>query len=294
MEPQIEITEFTDPYCTWCWGSEPVLRHALEAYGDRVSLRFVMGGLVEDRASFYDPANGIGGEQWEQQIAAHWVEASGRHGMPVDMAHYERVLGMPSTYPANIAYEAAKLQDPALADRYLRRLREAAAIEGQAIHEPEVLAGLAAATGLDRERFERDFAGPAVDAFAADRAICAQYGVRGFPAFLIRVGDREQMLPGYRGFAQFAGLIDLLAGAPVPRRALEFRDEVVLGFVDKYGSAATREVAEVFEVADAAADEALQRLTAVGLVECVQVETGRLYRAVRGEGFCDAATGVCG
>ena len=147
MESGIEIVEFTDPYCTWCWGSEPVLRHALEAYGDQLSLRFVMGGLVEDRATFYDPANGIGGEQWERQIAAHWVEASRRHGMPVDMAHYERVLGMPSTYPANIAYEAAKLQDSKLADRYLRRLREAAAIEGLAIHELEVLADLAAEIG---------------------------------------------------------------------------------------------------------------------------------------------------
>ena len=196
VESQIEIVEFSDPYCTWCWGSEPVLRHALEAYGDRLRVRFVMGGLVEDRATFYDPANGIGGEQWERQIAAHWVEASGRHGMPVDMAHYERVLGMPSTFPANIAYEAAKLQDPALADRYLRRLREAAAIEGLAIHEPEVLADLAAEMGLDRERFTSDFAGPAVDAFAADREVCATYRVHGFPAFLVRVGEREQVLSG--------------------------------------------------------------------------------------------------
>ncbi len=294
MEPQIEITEFTDPYCTWCWGSEPVLRHALEAYGDRISLRFVMGGLVKDRTTFSDPANRIGGEQWEQQIAAHWVEASHRHGMPVDMAHYERVLAMPSTYPANVAYEAAKLQDPELADRYLRRLREAAAIEGLAIHEPEVLADLAAEMGLDKERFTRDFAGPAVDAFAADRAVCGEYGVRGFPAFLVRVGEREQVLSGYRGFQQFTGLIDLLAGSPVPRQRPEFHDEIVLGFVDKYGSAATREVAEVFEVADDAADGALQRLTEAGLLECVQAETGRLYRAVRGEGFCDTATGVCG
>ena len=64
--------------------------------------------------------------------------------------------------------------------------------------------------------------------------------------------------------------------------------------MDKYGSAATREVAEVFEVTDEAADEALQRLTAAGLLECAQVETGRLYRAVKGEGFCDTAMGVCG
>lgn len=294
MESPIEITEFTDPYCTWCWGSEPVLRHALETYGDQLRVRFVMGGLVEDRTTFYDPANGIGGEQWERQIAAHWLEASGRHGMPVDMAHFERVLAMPSTYPANIAYEAAKLQYPELADLYLRRLREAAAIDGLAIHEPDVLADLAAETGLDRERFTRDLSGPAVDAFAADRELCARYRVHGFPAFLVRVGDREQLLSGYRSFQQFTGLIDLLAGSPVPRQRLVFQDEVVLGFVDKYGSAATREVAEVFEVSDDAADEALQRLTTAGLLDHVSAETGRLYRAVRGEGFCDTAAGVCG
>jgi len=282
LESQIEIVEFTDPYCTWCWGSEPVLRHAQEAYGDQLRVRFVMGGLVEDRTTFYDPANGIGGAQWERQIAAHWLEASGRHGMPVDMAHYERVLGMPSTYPANIAYEAAKLQDQDLADRYLRRLREAAAIEGLAIHEPGVLAGLAAEIGLDRERFTRDFAGPAVDAFAADRAMCAEYGVYGFPAFLVRVGERAQVISGYRGFSQIGGLIDLLAGSPVARQHPTFQDEVVLGFVDKHGSAATREVAEVFEVSDEAADEALDRLTAAGLLECVPAESGRLHRAVGG------------
>ena len=21
----IEITQYTDPYCTWCWGSEPII-----------------------------------------------------------------------------------------------------------------------------------------------------------------------------------------------------------------------------------------------------------------------------
>jgi putative protein-disulfide isomerase len=210
------------------------------------------------------------------------------------MAHYERVLGMPSTFPANIAYEAAKLQDPALADRYLRRLREAAAIEGLAIHEPEVLADLAARMSLDRQRFERDFSGPAVDAFAADRAVCAKYGVHGFPAFLVRVGEREQVLSGYRSFQQFTGLIDLLAGSPLPRQRLTFRDDLVLAFVEKYGSAATREIAEVFEVSGDVADEALQRLTVAGLLDCVSAETGRLYRAVKGEGLCDPATGVCG
>ena len=118
--------------------------------------------------------------------------------------------------------------------------------------------------------------------------------MHGFPAFLVRVGERGQVLSGCRGFPQIAGLIDLLAGSPVPRRRLTFQDEVVLGFVDRYGSASTREVAEVFEVSDEAADEALERLAAAGVLEREPADTGRLYRAVRGEGFCDPATGVCG
>ncbi|MCE5190800.1 MAG: hypothetical protein LLG08_03445 [Actinomycetia bacterium] len=51
MNHTIEIIEYTDSYCTWCWGSEPVLRHLREAYGDQLTVRFVMGGLVEGRLS---------------------------------------------------------------------------------------------------------------------------------------------------------------------------------------------------------------------------------------------------
>ena len=80
----IELIEFTDPYCTWCWGSEPVLRKIKEVYGNQVKIGFVMGGLVKDIAEFYDPLNRIGGKDWNKQVASHWLEASERHGIPVD------------------------------------------------------------------------------------------------------------------------------------------------------------------------------------------------------------------
>ena len=60
--PIIEIVSYTDPYCTWCWGSEPILRKIQEVYGEQVRLRFVMGGLVEDMQKFSDPGAGIGGK----------------------------------------------------------------------------------------------------------------------------------------------------------------------------------------------------------------------------------------
>lgn len=61
MQRIIDLTEYTDPYCTWCWGSEPILRRIEWVYGEQVFIHFVMGGLVEDMESFHDPMNAIGG-----------------------------------------------------------------------------------------------------------------------------------------------------------------------------------------------------------------------------------------
>ena len=93
-----------------------------------------MGGLVEDSKTFNDPMNGIGGPNWLDAIADHWVEASQRHGMPVAVTEFVKTP-LTSTWPSNVAYEAAKLQDVTLANRYPRRLREVAATEGAGLDQ---------------------------------------------------------------------------------------------------------------------------------------------------------------
>jgi len=69
MGTHIEIIEFTDPACTWCWGSEPVLRKLEYLFGSKIKVGYVMGGLVKDAKTFMDPGNSIGGDltQFNQQ-----------------------------------------------------------------------------------------------------------------------------------------------------------------------------------------------------------------------------------
>lgn len=289
VDHKIEVVEYTDPYCTWCWGSEPVLRHLQEAFGDQLSVRFVMGGLVEDSATFSDPMNGIGGPNWLQPIADHWLEASQKHGMPVEVAEFVKTP-FASTWPSNIAYEAAKLQDESLANRYLRRLREVAATEGGGLDQVEKLVKIAEEVGLDQARFMADLRGQAEDEFARDRMECLQRDVHGFPTFLVVVDGRERLARGWRTFEQMANLIDLLVGQPIERRTAEFDDLSVLDFLEKYGSAAVREVSEVFGVPDASAEAALNRLVASGSIELPA--PGLLYRAPSAVS-CDARTGEC-
>jgi len=93
-----------------------------------------MGGLVGDIREFYDRANGIGGDPDEsnENIAKHWLEASGKHGMPVRTEGFQLFTDdHPSSYPQNIAYKAAQMQDEELANKFLRRMREATATEAR-------------------------------------------------------------------------------------------------------------------------------------------------------------------
>ncbi len=250
----IEIIEFTDPVCTWCWGSEPVLRKLETRFGEQVKISYIMGGLVQDIMSFYDSYNDIGGdpERSNKNIAKHWVDASARHGMPVRSEGFKLFSKEhPSTYPQNIAYKAAQLQDQALANKFLRRIREASAAEARQTNTTEVLLELASETGLDIARFLDDFTrGPAQKAFEQDLAITAKYGARGFPSFLLKYGEKEMVIRGYKRYEEFKALIGHLSGGEIQELPVSADEGSIMAFIIRYGSVALIEIRMTFDLGD--------------------------------------------
>ncbi|MHB0867457.1 MAG: DsbA family protein [Thermoleophilia bacterium] len=282
-EPVLELIIYTDPYCTWCWGSEPVLRKIMELYGDQVRLKPVMGGLVEDASVFQDPLNHIGGPQMAMQVAKHWREASSRHGMPVDADVWLDMQDeFTSTWPANIAYKAAELLDPRLAFKYLRRLREATATERRLIHRVEVQADLAAEVGLNRERFLAVIEnGDAEKAFRADIKMCRDYDVTGFPSYEVHVpGGEEIAMFGFHNFAAFEQTFQRLAGDRLQAAAIITTDDNIVAFARRYGKVAAREVAEVFALKMSESRERLDRLASEGRLQKHGAGSGWLYTTV--------------
>jgi len=269
----IEILYYTDPYCTWCWGSEPILRRVKEVYGEQIKITYKMGGLVENIDNFYDPLNRI---STVEQVAPHWLEASERHGMPVDVKIFEEIKSdFKSTYPANIAYKAAQFQGDELAEKFLRRMREAAAAERQQIHRPEVLTKLAEEVGLDKERFAKDLESKkAKDAFYADLHEARSQGISGFPTFVIRNQEgQEIMLRGYRSFETFKEVFHSLVKVPLKERS----PTNIENFVKKYGHVATREVAEVFGLNLEEAKQKLQDLEMAGIIREIHLGNGSFW-----------------
>lgn len=281
----IEVVEYTEPYCTWCWGSEPILRKIKELYGNQVKITFKMGGLVEDVTTFYDPLNRIGGEKIFEQGAEHWLDASSRHGMPVDSQVFPDMAGeFQSTYPANIAYKAAQMQSEQLADNFLRRMREAAAAERRLLHRREVQVELAQEVGLDVRRFVNALEdGSAEKAFYEELRETRGLGISGFPTFHIKNRrGKGIILGGYQRFETFDRAFSELAGGDMVKNRLEANNESILTFIDKYGKVATREVVEVFDLKDQKAVEILTTLESKEKIKRVKTGNGYFWTSMDG------------
>ena len=277
----LELTEYTDPYCTWCWGSEPVLRKIAEVFGAQVKIGFKMGGLVADIKTFCDASNGICGSTWHVQVAEHWLEASQRHGMPVDEQIFHDLKDANfSTYPACIAYKSAQFQDEALANRFLRSIREAVAAERKDIQRLDVLAERAGKIGLDTDQFTADIeSGKAGKAFEEDLKWCREHGAHGFPTFSVRnpSDNKELVLHGYRRFDEFHEAFRSLAGNAVKPNFPKAGRDSIFSFVEKYQKVAPREITEVFTISDKEIDEYLAPFVLNGTVQKTKAGNGVFY-----------------
>jgi putative protein-disulfide isomerase len=293
----IEIIEFTDPVCTWCWGSEPVLRKLETRFGEQVKISYIMGGLVKDITSFYDSYNDIGGDpdRSNKNIVRHWVEASERHGMPVKSEGFKMFSREhPSTYPQNIAYKAAQMQDPTLANKFLRRIREASAAEARQTNTTEVLLELASEVGLDIARFLDDFShGSAQRAFEQDLAITAEYGARGFPSFLVKYGEKEMVIRGYQRYEDFKALIGHLAGGEIEERPVSADEEAIMAFIAGYGSVAPIEIQMTYDLTNDELKAIIDSLLNKQLIQKREAGNGYFISPKVSALACDSATGAC-
>lgn len=182
---KLEVMVFTDPYCSWCWATEPMILTMMEEYRDQLHFRYVFGGLIKDFDDFYDAQNDI------RDAAAtkpHWKMVSERTGQPIDENLWEDIAPIRhfSTWPANIAAKAAFMQSEDVGFRYLRRLRRAALTERKIISNSGIYEALAKETaGLDFDRFKDDIeSGRAREEFMKDQRICEQWQTFGFPTML--------------------------------------------------------------------------------------------------------------
>lgn len=145
----IEVTEFTDPGCSWAWGTEPKLRRLHWRYGGRMHWRRVLGGLIGDMENYIENFDPV---RYAPNRIRYWREVYEHTRMtyPARLQWHYR-----STEPGGKAVKAAELQGDEVAGRVLRRLREQTFVFGRPADTTDrIVEAVRGVDGLDADRFE--------------------------------------------------------------------------------------------------------------------------------------------
>lgn len=138
----VAVVEYTDPFCSWAWSTEPKLRRLRLALGTQASWRRVFGILVDGRPAADCRGEGAIADQYE-----HWDDVVSHTGAPLPL-RLERVAA--SSWPAARAAKAAELQGESVGDLVLRRLRESLFLDGRpADGATAIAAAVEGVPGLD-------------------------------------------------------------------------------------------------------------------------------------------------
>ncbi|MDO5044437.1 MAG: DsbA family protein [Coriobacteriia bacterium] len=285
LESEIEIFEFTDPICVWSWGSEPLIRALEFRYPGILDTDFITAGLIKDVREFFDYGTGVGEDPYasNRAMVKNWIKSKDRHQMPVvdqEVQIFDDKHA--SSFPANIAYKAAQFQSRSAAKRFLRLMREAYFVRGLAPNHTDVLVKLAEEAGLDIGMFLEDFKSrEAKKAFLDDQEAAGNYSVLGFPAFLIRIGNKETLLKGFHPIENLITAIDELSEGKYKAQTPELNDENIMQYFERFISAFPVELALAFDLADL--DELQKRLDELverGLLLAQEADDTKLYTYV--------------
>lgn len=269
--PQLEVIYYTDPLCSWSWAFETQWRRLCCEFAGRLNRRFVMGGLIADWQHFSDPLNDI---SRPAQMGPHWLQVRQLAGMPID----ERIWHEDppaSSYPACIAVKAAAQQGQAIAEAYLRRLREAVMLERRNITRQEVLlslaeelaAPIAGTGGLDLAQFRNDLQGQnALNTFREDLKDVQYRGIGRFPTLVLRpTSGSAVIIVGYRPYQALREALAHVAPTITPVRSTKDLD----AYVACWRRITARELAEALDLETNVATQMLE----------AAVEQGSLARA---------------
>ena len=161
----VAVVEYTDPWCSWAWGTEPKLRRLRWRYGDRLDWRTVVGDLVADRR--LDRPD-FDAERAAPKTAEYWSKVHAHTGQPWPV--HLRWTPTLSEHACR-AVKAAEQQNDAIAAALLRAIRESCFVHAEPADSVERVFALAATVpGIDLDRLQTDFGSDVVaKAFAADR-----------------------------------------------------------------------------------------------------------------------------
>lgn len=169
-----------DPMCSWCWGFEPARRVIFDAVAEKLQIRSLLGGLAPDTDQPMPEAMRAMLQQTWQRIEQ---TIPGTH---FNFDFWEKCSPRRSTYPANRAVIAARIQGDEFDQKMTRRIQQAYYLEARNPSENATLIELATDIGLDTQQFSKQLGDVSTQQRLLEEIkLSRQMGMDSFPSLAV-------------------------------------------------------------------------------------------------------------
>ena len=292
----LKLTQYTDPMCSWCYGTEPAMKKLEYLMGDDLEVRYVLGLMLPSPEAVLGSGEAaeIRLRQVKNGLDNEFNRVRTVTGMPFDLTHMKNMEVQDfTTYPMSLAYEAAKLADPGKADSFLSRERQATHADNQNTSDYAVLRKLAGEERIDLEQYDLHMAdGSAEAALQADINECRAVGAQGFPTLLFEYEGKKGITSGYQTYERLLGAVRQMTGGAVIPQEKEGTMENVQDFIAKFHRVAAIELKTAFNFTDQELEDVVKKLTESGAYAIDKSAYSYFIREVPVM-HCDPVTGVC-
>jgi len=166
--------------CSWCWGFEPARREIFDAVSGKMQIRSLLGGLAPDTdLPMPDAMRDMLQQTWkriEQTIP----------GTHFNFDFWEKCSPKRSTYPANRAVIAARIQGDEFEQQMTARIQKAYYLEARNPSENATLIELAKEIGLDAQQFSKQLDDVSTqELLMAEIQLSRKMGMNTFPSLAV-------------------------------------------------------------------------------------------------------------
>ncbi|MEU7044138.1 DsbA family protein [Streptomyces varsoviensis] len=176
-----KLTYAFDAYCGWCYGFGPAIREFAAANAERIELRVLSGGL------FTGPrARPVAAYPYIPEADARIAELTGAVFGDGYAEAFARGTAVLDSADAATALAALRRQAPERTLEIAGALQAAWYRDGRSLSEPDTLAAVATALGLDADAATAAYADPPTRRAAEEEfRQVRRLGVEGFPTLLL-------------------------------------------------------------------------------------------------------------
>ena len=251
---KITLTTFTDPMMGLSYECEPIFRKLETHFAGQIEFRYAMGLLVRNvyeltACNELSQSPALALHRYNARLAKIYESEESISGMPINMDGFclfseEHT----SSLPLNLAYKAAQLAAPALADRFLYNLRYATIVDTRPTTHLDEILKVVRQTGIDEQRFLQHYRDSSAET-ALDNDLTRMHalGIHTLPAYLLEYDGRQMLIRHLIGYDAFVEAICQLTDGRIHPQPVEQSLSAIRQLLNEHPLISPIELREAFD-----------------------------------------------